>query len=76
MGVVVNKSFRQIQKSVANKGQKLFRLLEEHNGTLWGEWTRTQDRFYERLATLCYEVVEEIDNLEEIVLPEYEKSIK
>lgn len=73
MGVVVNKSFNRVRKDIARKAEKLTDFLREHNGTLYGEWTRRQNSMYEKLNTMCYSLSEELSNLEEIEVPEFER---
>lgn len=73
MGTVVNKSFDKIQTSIANKADKLLTLLQEHNGTLYGKWTKKQNKVYEKLSASCGSILEDIDSLEEIEVPEFEK---
>jgi hypothetical protein len=73
MGEVVNKSFDRIQKNIANKADKLLTLLQEHNGTLYGKWTKKKNKVYEKLSISCDAILGDIDSLNEIEVPEFEK---
>lgn len=44
----------------------------ERDGILSDNWSAKQDKSYAKLSSLCYSLLEEIDNLEEVDVPEYE----
>lgn len=73
MGVVVNKSFNQLEKSIAKKYEKLFDFLKENNGNLYDEWTYKKSKMYDKLAGLCDSLAEEVSFLDEIEVPEFEE---
>lgn len=76
MGVVVDKSFKQVRKSISKKAEKLLEFLKDNNDKLNDSWTVKQNNLYEKLSWLCYDVSDEVYNLDEIEVPEYEKKKK
>lgn len=73
MGRVVNKSFERVRKDIAKKSEKLLSFLQDNNGNLYGDWTTKQSKMYDKLNALLLDLSEEIFNLDEIEVPEFEK---
>lgn len=79
MGRVVNKSFNKVRKSIGKKSLKLASFITDYGQELWlpggapKSWTAKQSRAYDKLAGLCYDLAEEINNLDEIEVPDFEK---
>lgn len=79
MGIVVNKSFKQVRKSIGTKANKLLCLLEKYpqeiglSGYKEVKWSAKQNKIYCKLTNLCDSLVEELSNLDEIEIPDYEK---
>lgn len=82
MGLVCNKSFKQVRKSIGTKANKILTFLEAHPAELGlpgyktVDWTTKQNNIYERLQGLCYDLVEEISNLDEIEVPDFVRNSK
>ena len=73
MGKVVNKSFCQVRRSIAKKSDKLMIFLQDNSGNLFDDdWKIKHNKIYERLQELCCDVIEEISNLDEIEVPDYD----
>jgi hypothetical protein len=77
MGRVVNKSFKRVRKDIRKKADKLLHFLEhlDKMGSLQEteDWTAQQNSLYETLGDSCFDLMEEISNLDEIEVPDYKK---
>jgi len=73
MGVVVNKSFNRVRRDIDKKSYKLLTFLEDNVEQLSADWTPKQDKIYMKLSSLSYSLLEEINNLDEVDVPEYGK---
>jgi hypothetical protein len=79
MGVVVNKSFDQIRKRIGSKSNKILVCLERYpteiglQGYDLAKWSKKQNDVYDRLCSLCYDLVEEISSLDEVDVPGFRK---
>ncbi len=77
MGLVVNKSFRKIRADITKKSDKLYSYLYDNSGNLYSDdWTKLHNKIYEKLLSICNDLVEEISNLDEIEIPNYDKEAK
>jgi hypothetical protein len=75
MGRVVNKSFNRVRKDIFKKAEKILFFLESNIGDLQNseKWTIKQNNTYDKLSALCFGLTEEVDNLDEVEVPDFEK---
>ena len=66
MGTVVNKSLKRVRKDIAKKADKLHEFLYENLGNVWDLENPKQERVLQKLAAMCYDLVENVDSLDEI----------
>lgn len=76
MGRVVNKSFNQVRKSIVCKADKLKEFIETNAmATADGSWTLKQNILFEKLGCLADSLAEEVSNLDEVEVPEFDSPI-
>ena len=79
MGLVVDKTFSRVRKDIGKKANKILVFLETYPNTLGlpgynqVDWSKQQNSAYEKLAELCCDLADEVNNLDEIEVPEYKK---
>lgn len=69
MGIVVNRSLKQVQKSIARKADKLKAFIEDNAMTKCGKWSLKRSKLYNKLLGLAESLSEEISYLDEIEIP-------
>jgi hypothetical protein len=75
MGKAVNKSFKKVRKDIFKRAENLLLFLEDEIGDLQEDkaWTCKQSKLYDKLSKLCCDFLEEVENLDEVEVPEFKK---